>query len=295
MSNLKEIRTRIASIKSTRQITGAMKMVAASRLRKVQNNIIHLRTYAETLKYVLGDVMLRLPPSYNNIYLKPRDNKDVLLISIGSDKGLCGTYNTMVIKRSLQEKVALEAEGAQVKLLALGKKPARFFEKRGFALIEAASDPVNNVSYDAAAAFAEDVMAHYLKENFGRVLILYNRFKNAVMHELTIEQVLPLPEDDLFEGFTAADDASDDRIILEPTPVEVIDYITRQYVHYNFYRILLDASASEHGSRMTAMHKATDNADEMLKSLTLSYNKARQAAVTRELLDIVGGAGQRGN
>ena len=293
MPSLKEIRTRIASIRSTRKITSAMKMVAASRLRKVQNNIIHLRSYAETLKYILSDVMLRLPPSYQNIYLKPRSTDDVLLISVGSDKGLCGTYNTLLIKRTLQEKTELEDEGERVKLLALGKKPARFFEKRNFDVQVADSDAINNVSYDSACAFAEVVTDLYLKENFGRVLIVYNRFKNAVFHQLTVEQVLPLTEDDLISSLPEDDEIPDDRIILEPEAEEVIDYMTRQYLHYNIYRILLDASASEHGSRMTAMHQATDNADDMLKSLTLSYNKARQASVTRELLDIVGGAGRR--
>ena len=293
MASLKEIRTRIASIRSTRQITSAMKMVAASRLRKVQNNIIHLRSYAETLKYILSDVMLRLPPSYLNVYLKPRYGKDVLLISIGSDKGLCGTYNTLLIKRTLREKTALEDEGERVKLLVLGKKPARYFEKRKFDILEADGNTFNKMSYDSASAFAEYVTGLYLKENFGRVLIVYNRFKNAVIHELTVEQVLPLTEDDLISSLLPDDDIPDDRIILEPEAEEVIDYMTRQYIYYNFYRILLDASASEHGSRMTAMHQATDNADEMLKSLTLSYNKARQASVTRELLDIVGGTGRR--
>ncbi len=270
-----------------------MKMVAASRLRKVQNNIIHLRSYAETLKYILSDVMLRLPPSYQNIYLKPRSTDDVLLITVGSDKGLCGTYNTLLIKRTLQEKTALEDEGEMVKLLALGKKPLSFFEKRNFKVLEAESDAINNVSYESACAFAEYVTDLYMKENYGRVVIVYNRFKNAVVHQLTVEQILPLTEDDLISSLPTDDDIPDDRIILEPEAEDVIEYMTRQYLHYNIYRILLDASASEHGSRMTAMHQATDNADDMLKSLTLSYNKARQASVTRELLDIVGGAGRR--
>jgi F-type H+-transporting ATPase subunit gamma len=272
-----------------------MKMVAASRLRKVQNKIIHLRNYAETLKYVLGEVMLRMPPSYQNIYLQPRSNEDVLLITVGSDKGLCGTYNSMLIKRTLKEKAALEDSGESVQLMVLGKKPARFFKTRNFEVIEADSDVINNLVYESASAFAEYVTDLYMKENYGRVLIVYNRFKNAVIHELTVEQVLPLAEEDLFGSLPPDDELPDDYIILEPEAEEVIDYITRQYVHYNFYRIMLDASASEHGSRMTAMHQATDNADDMLKSLTLSYNKARQASVTRELLDIVGGAGRGSN
>ncbi len=289
MPSLKEIRTRIASIKSTRQITSAMKMVAASRLRKVQNNIVHLREYAETLRYILGDVMLRLPPSYQNVFLKQRSNNHVLIVAIGSDKGLCGTYNSLLIKRTLQEVYAQQDKGAKVVLLVFGKKPANFFAKRGFNMLSDVDPHFDKVSYVFAVQFADLIAEKYLKENYERVLIVYNRFRNAIIHELTTEQLLPVSEDDLME---AADDEerTDDPVILEPQPEEVINHMTRQYINYNVYRILLDASASEHGSRMTAMHKATDNADELLKSLTLSYNKARQASVTRELLDIVGGA-----
>ncbi len=289
MPSLKEIRTRIASIKSTRQITSAMKMVAASRLRKVQNNIVHLREYAWTLRYILGDVMLRLPPSYQNVFLKQRSNNHVLIVAIGSDKGLCGTYNSLLIKRTLKEVYAEQDKGATVTLLVFGKKPANFFFKRGFNMLSDVDPHFDKVSYEFAVHFADLVTEKYLKANYERVLIVYNRFRNAVFHELTVEQLLPVSEEDLM---ASADDEerTDDPVILEPQPEEVIDYMTRQYINYNVYRILLDASASEHGSRMTAMHKATDNADELLKTLTLSYNKARQSSVTRELLDIVGGA-----
>lgn len=292
MASLKEIRTRIASIRSTRQITSAMKMVAASRLRKVQNNIIHLRNYAKTLKYILSDVMQRLPPTYHNLLLKTRENRDVLIITIGSDKGLCGTYNTLLIKRTLQEIYNLQNNDQRVKIMAIGKKPHRFFEKRNFDLIPANIENLDKISYQATAEFSQHVIKVYLKENFSRVMIVYNRFRNAVVQDLTIEQVLPIPEEDLID-MISEEEISDDRIILEPTNEEVIDFMTEQYINYNFYRIMLDAAASEHGSRMTAMHQATDNADEMLKSLSLSYNKARQAAVTRELMDIVGGSEHR--
>ncbi len=291
MPSLKEIRTRIASVKSTKQITSAMKMVAASRLRKVQNSIVYLREYADTLKYVLSDVMLRLPPSYQNVFLKQRSNNHVLLVAIGSDKGLCGTYNSLLIKRTLQELYSLQDEGSQVTLLVFGKKPASFFSKRGFQMITDVDTHFDKVSYEYAVQFTDLIAETYLKGNYERIMIVYNRFRNAVVHELTTEQLLPVSEDDLM---SAANDEErmDDPVILEPEPEEVIDHMTRQYLNYNVYRILLDASASEHGSRMTAMHKATDNADDMLKTLTLSYNKARQASVTRELMDIVGGAEQ---
>lgn len=292
MPSLKEIRTRIASIKSTRQITGAMKMVAASRLRKVQNKIIHLRSYEATLMSILKDVMLRLPPSYQNVYLRPRDNKDVLLICLGSDKGLCGTYNTLLIKRTLNELKNLVESGANPSVMPVGKKTLSFFEKREYDLCAAGDFKLDKVSGETATEFAKHLVKLFFSQNYGRMLVVYNRFRNAVVHEMTVEQVLPLHEDMLYKT-VADEEIPDDPIILEPEAEEVIDYLTQQYIHFNVYRILLDASASEHGSRMTAMHQATDNADQMLKTLTLSYNKARQASVTRELLDIVGGGVQQ--
>lgn len=289
MPNLKEIRTRIASVQSTRKITSAMKMVAASRLRKVQNNILQLRDYADTLKFILSDVMLRLPPYYQNVFLKQRSNNHVLVVAIGSDKGLCGTYNSLLIKRTLKEVYALQDGGNSVKLLVFGKKATQYFAKRGFDMLTDVDPQFDKISYDFALEFAEIVTEKYLKNNYERVVVVYNKFRNAVVHELTVEQLLPVSEDDLVAA-AGDEERTDDPVILEPKPFEVIDYLTRQFINYNVYRILLDASASEHGSRMTAMHQATDNADELLKSLKLSYNKARQASVTRELIDIIGGS-----
>ena len=296
MPSLKEIRTRIASVRSTRKITDAMKMVAASRLRRVQNHIVHLRQYASMLKDILNDMMHHVPFSGYSVYMKERDTKDVLLVCIGSNRGLCGTYNTFLIKRTLSELYALREEGYEVKLMAIGKKIERFFAKREFELIASGHHILEKADYETAQGFAEQIMDLYLKHNLQRVIIVYNRFKNAVVHELTTEQVLPVPgesmvlDEEAYEGF-----ADDFPLILEPNQGDAVDYMTRQYIYYNHFRILLEATASENGSRMTAMHKATDNADEMLKSLTLLYNKARQASVTRELMDIVGGSAHTGN
>ena len=289
MPNLKEIRTRITSVQSTRKITSAMKMVAASRLRKVQNNILHLRDYADTLKLILSDVMLRLPPYYQNVFLKQRSNNHVLVVAIGSDKGLCGTYNSLLIKRTLKEVYALQDNGNTVKLMVFGKKVEQYFAKRGFDMLSDVDPHFDKISHEFALQLADLVAEKYLRGNYERAVVVYNKFRNAVIHELTVEQLLPVSED---ARVAAADDEerTDDPILLEPKPFEVIDYLTRQFINYNVYRILLDASASEHGSRMTAMHQATDNADELLKSLKLSYNKARQASVTRELMDIIGGS-----
>ncbi len=296
MPSLKEIRTRIASVRSTRKITSAMKMVAASRLRRVQNHIVHLRQYSLILKEILNDVMHHVPPSGHSVYMQERDTKDVLVISIGSNKGLCGTYNAFLIKHTLKELYALREEGYEVKLMVIGKKIERFFAKREFEQISPDHDILEKPDYETASRFAGQIMDLYLRENLSRVVIVYNRFKNAVVHELTTEQVLPVSgELMVVDEETDYEFADEFPLILEPTRAEAVEYMTRQYIYYNHFRILLEASASENGSRMTAMHTATDNADEMLKSLTLSYNKARQASVTRELLDIVGGSTRTGN
>ncbi len=291
MASLKEIRTRIASIRSTRQITSAMKMVSASKLRKVQTNIVHLRRYATILKKITSEALEQIPVDQKSVFAKTRTSGDVLVICLGSNKGLCGTYNALLIKHTIRELKKLEHQKEVARLMVVGKKPALFFQKKGYKLVEADHELMDKISYESACGFAQKLMALFLKEHFNRIILVYNRFKNAVVHELTAEQILPLPDDEVREAAEVDDLPEDDyTVILEPSPQEAGEVLINRFICYNTYRIILDASASEHGSRMTAMHKATDNADEMLKTLTLSYNKARQAAVTRELLDIVGGA-----
>ncbi len=297
MPSLKEIRTRIGSVRSTRKITSAMKMVAASRLRRVQNYILYLRSYSLLLKQILDEVSEHVPLSEQSVFLKEKAPEgDVLVISIGSNKGLCGAYNAFLIKHTLKEIYSLKEQGFRVKLMVIGKKPERFFAKKDMEMIPCDHNTIDNVSYESASMFARQVMDLFLTENFSRVVMVYNRFKNAVVHQLTSEQVLPVPKEELL--LTEEQKLGihyDDPVILEPSSEEVVEYMTGQYIYYNFYRVLLDASASEHGSRMTAMHKATDNADEMIKTLTLSYNKVRQASVTKELMDIIGGGQRDGN
>ncbi len=269
-----------------------MKMVAASRLRRVQNDIVHLRSYSHLLKHILDQVMDYLPPSKQNVYMRKKTAHDVLVICIGSNKGLCGTYNAFLYKYCKNQINRLQKQGSKVQLMVIGKKPERVFLKnKDTEIIPGPHHLIEKPTYEAAADLSRQAMDLFLTKNFGRVIVVYNRFKNAVVHELTAEQVLPLAIDEMLLKKKAESVVlPNERLILEPDHEQVVDYMCRQYIQYNFYRILLDASASEHGSRMTAMHKATDNAEEMLKNLTLSYNKARQAAVTRELLDIVGGA-----
>ncbi len=296
MPSLKEIRTRIHSVQSTRKITSAMKMVAASRLRKVQNNINHLRQYSWLLKKLLNEVMDHVPASAYGPFLRERNQSEVLIVSLGSNKGLCGTYNAFLIKHTLREVNALREQDLKVSLMPIGHRMDRFFSKRDDLFChEADHGLMERLDYLMAVELADQVMDLFLRKNFSRVLFVYNRFKNAVVHQLTTEQVLPVPRDEIITLDESIVDPMDEMpVILEPDQEAVLHYMSRKHIYYSIYRIMLDAAASEHGSRMTAMHKATDNADEMLKSLKLSYNKARQAAVTRELLDIVGGARKRG-
>lgn len=292
MASLKELRVRIAAIRSTRKVTGSMKLVAASKLRGVQDHMLNLREYSEKLRQLLGEVIIRLSPAGRHPFMRPGVSRSVLLICVGSDKGLCGTYNLMVIRKALKQMSELQEEGYRVRLMVLGKKPARYFQQREFDVNAIDGDIMRKVNYQSAETFAKQITDLYLKESFASVQIVYNRFVNAVTHHITTEKILPLSVKRL-SGKFRQDWSEDKKVILEPAQDDVVNHLTNQYISYNLYRILLDAAASEHGSRMTAMHKASDNADDMLKDLDRRYNKARQSMVTKELLDIMGGEGSR--
>ncbi len=295
MLNLKEVRTRIASIKSTRQITSAMKMVSASKLRKAQNGILSVRPYAAHLKTMLSGLEPQIPTEEKNQFTLPREGKNILVVGIASNKGLCGTYNTLLVKRTLLHVNSLIQEGYKVKLLLIGKKIEAFFQSREFKILKTAHEVLEGISYEKTETLARELMEMYASETFDRVDVVYNRFKNAVMQELVIDQLLPvsaeIPGEEQKNASPKAEEMQQEfSYILEPSPKEMLDTLVPQYVSLYFYQILLDASASEHGARMTAMHQATDNATELLKSLTLSYNKVRQSMITREIMEIVGGA-----
>ncbi|MFO7999481.1 MAG: ATP synthase F1 subunit gamma [Bacteroidales bacterium] len=301
MPNLKEIRTRINSIRSTRQITSAMKMVAASKLHKSQQLIQPLRHYVEQFKDLMESVFDQFPPGLDSPFLRQSGAGDALIISVSSNKGLCGTYNTQVHKKTTAHIRALEEAGYRVKIYQVGKKTERFFRKHPIGVFATDHEIIDQISAERASAFARQIMHDFKEGKYERVDVVYNQFINAVSQELVAEQVLPLPLGTL-EGmggngttagsvggrWTKAEEPFG--YILEPTPEEVAKVLIPKFITTNFYRIFLDASASEHGARMTSMHKATDNADELLHSLTLTYNKARQAMITREIMEIVGGA-----
>jgi len=287
MANLKEIRGRIVSVNSTRQITSAMKMVSAAKLRRAQDAIIQMRPYALKLQEMLSNLTASLDTS-EGVYAENRPVKNVLIIAISSNRGLCGAFNNNVIKNSLR--IAHEYEGkANVSVLGIGKKSSDFFRNtpyniKGSDFPHHTNEIYDNLTYANASAIAENIMRHFADKSIDKVYLIYNRFKNAAMQELMTEQFLPVPPPEHKDNTKQLD------YIFEPNKSEIVMEMIPKSLKTQFFKALLDSHASEHGARMTAMHKATDNATELLKELRLTYNKARQAAITNEILEITGGA-----
>lgn len=290
MPSLKEVRTRITSTISTQQITSAMKMVSASKLRRAQDAIIQMRPYAGKLKEILSNVTSSVSASAGGIFAKEKPVKNVLLVVITSNRGLCGAFNSNVIKlasRTASEKYGEQKKAGNVQVLAIGKKGADFFKRNNYKIFSNNSELFDGLNYEKTSVVAETIMKEFVAGKIDAVEIFYNQFKNAASQILTNEQFLPVakPEQDK----TAAKKASPD-YIYEPEMEEIVKDLIPKALKIQLYKALLDSHAAEHGARMTSMHKATDNAQEILKELRLTYNKARQATITKEILEIVGGA-----
>lgn len=287
MASLKEVRIRIASVKSTQQITSAMKMVSASKLKRAQNAILKMRPYAAKLKEILENLSASLDAS-ENVYSKERKNNKTLMIVITSNRGLCGAFNSNVIKLAthlLQTKYAEQYKNGNADIICIGKKASDFFTKRKYPVIESNTKILDETNFENAAPIAEKIMKWFETGKYDRIEIVYNQFKNAGVQILTSEQYLPVAPP---KATTSKQSQTD--YIFEPDKKEIVTELIPKSLKIQFYKILLDSVASEHGARMTAMHKATDNADGLLKELRLSYNKARQASITKEILEIVSGA-----
>ncbi len=291
MANLKEVRIRIASVKSTQQITSAMKMVAASKLRRAQNAIIQMRPYATKLKEILQNLSASLETGESkSIYSDQRSPEKVLVIAISSNRGLCGAFNANVIKavlRLLDTKYAEQQKKGSISVLTVGKKVSEYFRKRGYSMLETHDDIFDHLTFENCSLIAEKVMNLFVEKKIDRVEIVYNQFKNAATQVLTTEQFLPVEP---VNKEKETKKASNTDYILEPSREEIVHDLIPRSLKVQFYKALLDSNAAEHGARMTAMHQATDNAQELLKDLSLAYNKARQAAITKEILEIVSGA-----
>ncbi len=293
MANLKEVRIRITSVQSTQQITSAMKMVAASKLRRAQNAILQMRPYAAKLKEILQNLSASLDVSDDSsIYSEMRAPNKVLIVVIASNRGLCGAFNANVIKLAnnlIREKYQEQFEKGNLSLVTIGKKVSEFFGKREeFNVLEVHDDIYNDLSFEKVSVIAENLMDGFGDKKFDRIEVIYNQFKNAASQILTTEQFLPVEKIGGDEVETERQENID--YIFEPVKEDIVHDLIPKSLKIQLYKAILDSNASEHGARMTAMHKATDNAQELLKDLNLAYNKARQAAITNEILEIVSGA-----
>ncbi len=284
MANLKEIRTRIVSVNSTMQITSAMKMVSAAKLKRAQDAITRMRPYAEKLKDILENASASVGVE-GSIYSQKREEKNVWVVVITSNRGLCGGFNNNVIKEA--RRVIAQHEGANVRVLGMGKKGADFFRKSNNWSEEMNPAPnaiFDRLTFENASQIAESMIQAFADGMVDKVVVVYNRFKNAAVQVVTTEQLLPVMPP------VESGASSNVDYIFEPAKEQIVSELIPRSLKVQFYKSLLDSFAAEHGARMTAMHKATDNAGELVKGLKLTYNKARQAAITGEILEIVAGA-----
>jgi len=293
MANLKEIRIRLNSVKSTRQITSAMKMVSAAKLRKAQDAIVQLRPYFIKLQETMQHVGSQLEKDHKSIYEKVPENGRVLLIVLTSNRGLCGAFNSNIIKKTLQTmqvKYATETKEGKLDIISIGKKSSDFFRSKQHPIIENFNALYDNLTFSSASEIAERVIQDFISEKYREISIIYNQFRNAAVQDVTEEVFLPVVFEEVPESVIESKYETYTDYILEPSIKEIYDEMIPYYLKLQFFRTLLESFASEHGARMTAMHKATDNATELIKELELNYNKARQAAITNEILEIVSGA-----
>jgi len=281
MANLKEIRNRITSIGSTMQITSAMKMVSAAKLKKAQDAITQMRPYADKLTELLQSLSATLEGEIGGVYSEQKKVSKVLLVVITSNRGLCGGFNSSVIKASVKN-IEDNYKGKQVDLLTIGKKGYDILAK-SYNVIENQSKVFDNLTFDNVAVIAEKIMELFAAGQYDKIELVYNRFKNAATQIETIEQFLPIKPSES-KSTTNID------YLFEPSKEDIVLQLIPKSLKTQLYKAVRDSFASEHGARMTAMHKATDNATELRDDLLLTYNKARQAAITNEILEIVGGA-----
>jgi len=289
MANLKEVKNRILSVVSTQQITKAMKMVAAAKLRKSQERIIQMRPYALKLDAILRNLSeAQTSGDGDNWYSQIREEKRILIVAISSDRGLCGSFNSVVFKgvtRLVQEKYEQQHKKGNVVVLPIGRKSAEYFVKRKFEVMDGFVGIFGKLTFENAAAVAESIMNAFRAGKFDKVEVVYNEFKNVATQILRMEQLLPvlLPN----AGKVKSNPID---YIYQPSQEEIIAKMIPTSLKVQLFKALLDSNAAENGARMTAMDKATENAGELLKELRLSYNRSRQAAITKEILEIVGGA-----
>ena len=289
MPSLKEVRNRITSVNSTQQVTKAMKMVSAAKLRRATDRIVQLRPFENRLSAIINNLSANLGDSLDLALSRPNGSKDVLIVAITSDRGLCGAFNTNITRQVLhltQTRFAEAHRNGDVHLLCVGKKGCEFFTRRGYNVIERYQELFQHLDFNAVAEAANYAIESYLAADYAEVVLVYNEFKNVATQVVVTEQLLPLASTTPEQAAGAA--GSD--YILEPSAATIVEELIPRMLRTKFYKALLESNASEHGARMTAMDKATENAGELLKQLRITYNRSRQAAITKEILEIVGGA-----
>jgi F-type H+-transporting ATPase subunit gamma len=288
MANLKEVRLRIVSVSSTQQITKAMKMVSAAKLRRAQNAITQMRPYAMKLREIMENVSSTLESNDGGEFSKMREVKNVLIVAVNSNRGLAGAFNSNIIRtvnRLINDDYSIQRKNGGVKVLAIGKKASDFYAKTRDLFHGHHNEIYNSLNFEAASAIATKIMSDFKEGKFDKVILVYNQFKNAAVQYVQTEQMLPLQPAKTENKKEMTTD-----YIFEPGKAEIVQELIPKSIRIQLYKALLDSHASEHGARMTAMNKATDNAGELLRDLRISYNKARQASITNEILEIVAGA-----
>lgn len=286
MAGLKEIRTRIASVKTTRQVTSAMKMVSAAKLKKAQDAILQIRPYADKLHQILTSISASLDNVEDSVYTQAREPENILIILVTSNRGLCGGFNTNITKKAVElvhAKYTRQLKLGKVDFMSIGKQGARQLKYQNLKVATEENELFDALTFENASAIATKAMQAFENGDYDRIELVYNQFKNAAVQIQTTEQFLPIEMEEE-ENNTNFD------FIYEPSKENIIQELIPRSLKIQFYKALLDSHAAEHGARMTAMHQATDNATELIGSLTLEYNKARQSSITGEILEIVSGA-----
>lgn len=288
MASLKEIRTRISSVKTTRQVTSAMKMVSAAKLKKAQDAILQIRPYADRLHEVLGSISAGMDNQEDSVFTKQRQPNNVLIILISSNRGLCGAFNSSISKTAYElaiNKYNRQLRLGNVQFMVIGKQGEKYLKSKKMTIDREANDIFDALNYDEASKLVDSIMSDYIIQKYDRVELVYNQFKNAAVQICSSEQFLPVEMKK-----ETGKKKSNLNYIFEPSLEEIVQELIPKSLKIQFLKALLDSNAAEHGARMTAMHKATDNATDLIKDLTLTFNKARQAAITNEILEVTNGS-----
>lgn len=291
MATLREIRRRISGVKSTQKITKAMKMVAAAKLRRAQDAVIAARPYARKMKELLQYLTTQVDVSVSPLFAE-RPVNNVAIVIVTADRGLCGAFNSNIIRAAashIRTAYATQQAAGRVKLICIGRKGSDFFGKNRYNIFQKHTGIFSALNFQRAQSIMKEVVDGYLKGEYDRVEVIYNEFKSVIQQRVNIEQMLPIPPIAAGQQTAAGTLAAVD-YIFEPSKESIVESLVPQHLNFQMWRILLESNAAEHGARMTAMDNATTNASDLIRDLQLSYNKARQASITKELLEIVSGA-----